>query len=249
MSSVSDIRLFNPDKVGTMIVACPRFGSHYLELLVEERVNDHFKRWSESPGVHSLREIFADDNMPGDNDPGRFLQAIEKYHDRPGYHTVIINSSLPKIVLMTRPDILARWHVVRITHVDKLRWFVSWWLFFMHEKSVWANSKQAAARPTERFRHFGTSQETYDRALSNAPTYTLTTSNLWNIQASLFSHRVNDYMPADEQVDYADLKYIYTVTAEWKANQYPDIDLDQWFTNADLVRVMLNMYQHHKEVA
>jgi len=146
--------------------------------------------------------------------------------NQPGYKIAIINDQMPKALVIAKPELLNNWHVVRIMHNSKLRWFLSYW-FFLMAKSTGAD-------------HHNTKQQVYlDQIHAQQPTEL----SVWQIKmlcSTLNQTIINQQISCDFQLEFSDLSS-YAIGSEvaWLGNEYPDIKLSDLFTNSDVIEKLL----------
>jgi len=124
--------LVDVTKRGTMIVGCPRLGTHYIQALC---------------GYHAAQADLAViehgelNHMPGSPlyvDPNHIHSYLRQ--SMPGqYRLVILNSESHKLPLAASPAVLEDWHVIRVCDADPYRWFWSWFLFLHSDANAIAD--------------------------------------------------------------------------------------------------------------
>lgn len=126
-----DFDLWRPDREGTLILSDHRFGGHFLQDVIFQRVPDDQGTKCEinRPGP-SLPGDRASDLIPYINT--RFDQCVAQSQ----YPILLINDAYVKLTLLANRKELDRWHKVRLTRRDKISWFISWWLFINHQNSM-----------------------------------------------------------------------------------------------------------------
>jgi len=207
-------RLWDPLKQGTLIVSDPRTGTHFLQRAVADRVGPH-------------RAVVRNDEIDLDPTtawPGSVGRVLDQLIGQDQYQVAIVNSVVAKTELIARPDLMRHWHVIRLTRRDKISWFRSWALFFLH-----AHSEHH--RGDGPLLHHGTTQETYLHSLTSQGAIELDGHSVKDIGGNLSLHLLCKMVAVDEEIDYENLPALASQYTEWKANQYPEIGLDRLFTN------------------
>lgn len=219
MSKLHDLRLIDPSKNGTLIVATHRCGSHFLQDVVEQRARNHINGM-----VHAHSRIL---NVAQDHDR-RPIDEIEKI---PGYHIGIINTWHGHLELLSDRNLLNRYHVIRIIHNDLIRWFLSFYFYILHPKGH-----------DQEFKHHGTTKETYTEALENYSPIELDNKELLNISILLMENFNTYSVPVDEEIVYDDLPSLADDLVVWQPNRYPDLTLEDLFRNAHKVRAIIDSW-------
>lgn len=218
-------RLWNPDRRGTLIVGDPRFGTHYLQSIVRDHVSA--TRPYDQNGEIDLAPIV---NWP------RFVRdKLQEMESRESYQIAIVNSVVAKTELIAHPEMLDRWHVIRLTRKDKISWFRSWALFFMHEHSE-HNSGRASLL------HHGTPQDAYVQSLADHGPVLLDAQNINQVGGNLGLQVLSFLVSADEEIDFDDLPGLQTQHTWWKGNHYPDMGMDEMFSNYQEVEALLRLW-------
>lgn len=213
--------LWNADRCGTLIISDPRFGTHFLQKIVADRVRPHL-----SVELHS--EI---DKQPQEQVPvGLTLAQLAA---RPTYQVAIVNSVNAKTELLADPGLLAPWHVIRLTRRDKVGWMRSWAWFFLHPGS------EVSSRHADRLLHHGTSQQSYIENLHRLGPVELTPDVIKDIASNLCLHALSLLIPADEDIDYDDLPGLQSEHTWWKGNDYPDLPMHTLFPGYDRIEPLL----------
>jgi hypothetical protein len=211
---MGEIQLYDLKKRGTIIVASPRSGSHYLQDVIEILL-----RMQQIPYVIqdqlNGRDIYQDINTGNGK-----------------YHIGIANDPESKEKLMQQTKHLKEWHVIRLTRSDITSWAIS--CYFMFHKSSFANP--VIAHPE--FLHNGTQQSVYQEHLDQCPIYSL------HLLLHEIGNRLQTYdVPCDVSIDYADLATCFQHVLVWRPNDYPEIVWERDFKNGALVREMLESCQ------
>lgn len=209
-------KLYNPSKKGTLIIAGPRYGSHFLAQVVVDWLPAELKP-EQDVGGHSEIGI-TDQRLFGVSDE------IATLVQQPGYQVAIVNDQSAKLWIMSQPDLVKDWHIVRIIHNDKLHWFKSYWYFLMNSDS--------------RFEHHGTSQSVYKEHLGQHGQYTITPNQIMSTGWILSQTLLNQHISCDEQIDYQELAGLDT-NVQWQGNEYLNIELPRLFTNSDVIEKLL----------
>lgn len=221
---MSMYKLYNPNKKGTLILAGPRYGSHFLAQAIVDQLPEHLRQGAVI-GSHSEMGITAQ----------RFFGVIgelDYLNSQPGYQVAIVNDQSTKMMMIARPELFDSWHIVRIKHNDKVHWFKSFWYFLLNNNS--------------QFQHHGTDPELYQKDLNQHGQYTITPEQLMTVGWNLNQPLLNQYIACDEHIEYQDLSSLET-TVPWQSNQYPDVTIRDMFTNGTEVELMLQNWP--KEVS
>lgn len=279
-------RLVDVSKRGTMIVGCPRLGTHYLQALC---------------GYHAAQsglDVVEHDEINHMPDTPRYVDPhhIHSYlrQNMPGrYRLIILNHLEHKMPLAGSPGVLDDWHVIRVRDADPHRWFWSWFLF-THSGMVdhmiypalarlniqscklqgrdmwfagdtdqghyydaethkyshsWNRSRgdyQDAARVRtqckDQLGHHGTSRLVYTRMLAGLADKLPLQPLLGRLSAALHNHMVSQILPADQELEFGDLPQLANHVVQWQPNDYPRLDLEQVFENADLLAAILDRW-------
>lgn len=209
-------KLWDPAKKGTLILAGPRYGSHFLAQVIIDWLPNDLKP-VQGIGGHSEIGITAQ----------RFYGVINELSElkqQPGYQVAIVNDQSAKLWMIAQPELFNEWHIVRIIHNDKRHWFKSYWYFLSNRESG--------------FNHHGTSSEIYTQHLKQHGPYTISPTQLMNAGWNLGQILTNQYINCDEHINYQDLPELDT-SIEWQNNQYPDVDLSELFVNSDAIEKFL----------
>ena len=207
-------RLWNPVCKGTLIVSDPRTGTHFLQSTVADLVAQH-------RAVSSNGEIDLEPTKDWPGSTGRILRQLAQQDE---YQVAIVNSVVAKTELIARPDLMTDWHVIRLTRRDKIGWFRSWALFFLHEHSEHQDMSGC-------LQHHGTAQETYLRSLDRHGPMQFDGLKVKSIGGNISLHVLAKLVAVDEEIDYDDLPALASQHTHWKGNQYPQVDLNRFFTN------------------
>jgi len=144
---MGEIQLYDLKKRGTIIVASPRSGSHYLQDIIAILL-----RMQQIPYVIqdqlNGRDIYQDINTGNGK-----------------YHIGIANDPESKEKLMQQTKHLEEWHVIRLTRSDIISWAIS--CYFMFQKNSFATTTNPE------FQHSGTQQSVYQEHLDQCPIYPL----------------------------------------------------------------------------
>ena len=212
-------KLYNPNKKGTLILAGPRYGSHFLAQVVVDWLPADLKPVQ---GVGGHSEIGITEQ--------RFfgvVNELDQVEQQLGYQTVIVNDQSAKMLMIAKPELFENWHIVRIIQDNKTHWFRSFWYFLL------ANDAK--------FQHHGTDQTVYHEDLSQQGQYTVSPNQMmiagWNLNQTL----LNQYIDCDEHIHYEALPKLET-SVSWMANQYPDVPISEMFTNGTDIELMLKSW-------
>lgn len=216
--------LWNPSRCGTLIISDPRSGTHFLQKIVADRVRPH-------QSVEINGEI---DKQPESQAPvaGTLIQMSAETV----YQVAIVNSVNAKTALLANPDLLAPWHVIRLTRRDKVGWMRSWALFFLHPGS------EVYSTHDDRLLHHGTSARAYIENLHQSGPIELDPEVIKDIASNLCLHALSLLVPADEEIDYDDLPGLQSDHTWWKGNDYPDLPMHTLFTGYDRIRPLLQAW-------
>jgi len=213
---MSTFNLYNPAKKGTLILAGPRYGSHYLAQVVLDWLPVELKPVQ---GIGGHSEIgLTEQRFYG------VFDEIDNLKEQTGYQVAIVNDQSAKMCMIACPELFRDWHIVRIIHNDKLHWFKSYWYFLINKDPGFA--------------HHGTSAEVYKQHLDQYGPYTITPTQLMNTGWNLGQLLTNQYISCDEHIEYQELLNLDTNIA-WKHNGYPDVELSQLFANSDVIEKLL----------
>lgn len=116
-----NIALFDMSKHGTMIIGHTRCGSHFVQELIVNQIAT-----ATQAGRISARPVIAHGEWQNDKVPTQIK--LFKLERDPAYHVIVVNRLDIKSDLLNQHD-LRDWHVVRLTHEDKYKWFISWYFF------------------------------------------------------------------------------------------------------------------------
>lgn len=127
----ADYQLWRPDRRGTLILSDHRFGGHFLQDVILQRIpNDQGTKFEINRPSPSLPGDRASDLVHYIN--MRFDQCVAQCQ----YPILLINDAYVKLTLLANRNELDNWHKVRLTRRDKVSWFISWWLFIQHQNSM-----------------------------------------------------------------------------------------------------------------
>lgn len=213
---MSMYKLYNPNKKGTLILAGPRYGSHFLAQVVVDWLPADLKP---AQGVGGHSEIGITEQ--------RFfgvVNELDQVEQQLGYQTVIVNDQSAKMLMIAKPELFDDWHIVRIIHNDKVHWFRSYWYFLVTKDS--------------QFGHHDVKVDVYQTHLDQHKKYTITAQQLMGVVWNLNQTLLNQYIDCDEQIEYEQLATLKT-SVSWMANQYPDVPISEMFTNGTDIELML----------
>lgn len=230
-TEASSVPLWQPDRKGTLIVSDPRFGTHFLQRIIADAVA------RERP-VEKNDEI---DLAPIQGWPQSVRSVLERLGDRESYQVAIVNSVVAKNELIAHPEALAQWHVIRLTRRNKIGWFRSFGLFFMHEHSELNSTPE---QRTSRLLHHGTPQEDYLDSLASQGPMIIDAQTVNQIGGNLSLHLLSKLVAVDVEVDYDDLPGMQSEHTWWKGNQYPDMAMDQMFADwSEIEPILANWHE------
>lgn len=218
------VDLWNTERRGTLIISDPRFGTHFLQKIVADRVRPY-------RAVEQQNEI---DIQPADVAPiGHTLAQLAA---RAPYQVAIVNSVNAKTELLADPGLLESWHVIRLTRRDKVGWMRSWALFFLHPAS------EVSSTNRDRLLHHGTPAQSYIENLHRWGPVELDAAVIKDIASNLCLHTLSLLIPADEEIDYDELPDLQSEHTRWKANDYPDLSMQALFSGYDRVGPLLKYW-------
>lgn len=211
---MSTSNLYDLNKQGTIILANSRYGSHFVAKVVEYLLKSQ----------HTVTR-YGEFGLADETFSGIELEIIN-LEKQSGYKIAIINDQMPKALVIAKPELLDNWHVVRIMHNNKLRWFLSYW-FFLMSKSPGAD-------------HHNTKQQVYlDQIDSQQPVEL----SIWQIKmlcSVLNQSIINQQIPCNYQLEFDDLpNYAIGSEVAWLGNDYPDVELSKLFSNSDVIEKLL----------
>jgi len=109
-------KLIDPSKRGSLIVGHYRCGSHFVRALAKYQ-------WDRSQPARAC--VLHDEWLDAQESSRARLCKLRKSD----YHVVILNEPLVKQELMLDPARLDEWHVIRMVHEDKVKWFISYYFY------------------------------------------------------------------------------------------------------------------------
>lgn len=231
MIGPDQVRLWNPDRKGTLIIGDPRTGTHFLQRIVQDRV----------AGLREVEINHEIDLAPIKGLPGSVRHTLIAAAQRDSYQIAIINKANAKIELLSDPAVLDQWHVIRLTRRDKVSWFRSWGLFFLHQKSE-VNVAPSTANDDDRMLHHGTPESIYRQALVQHGPVIIDNRAVDEACGSLCLHAIGKLIAVDEEIDYEDLPNLQSEHTWWKANHYPDVSMEEMFVNWKEIQALLEYW-------
>lgn len=229
----SDQQLWNLDRKGTLILGDHRFGSHFLQAVIADCLGDRCRPLGLALCANGT------DIIPSDAvDRADILCSFEQLTNAPDYSCLIVNDAVEKLTIMSRPDLLDHWHIVRLVRTDKIKWFISWWFYVRHTES---NLHRRRMRP-EGFHHHGTPRDNYQAWLGKQGRIRLDDRDILDLKLQLACHLLNYDIAADLEIDYEQLAALSTEHVAWKANEYPSSRLEDMFENADVLERLLLLW-------
>lgn len=219
--------LWNLDRQGTLIFGDHRFGSHFLESVIADTLPVACRK--RSVGICHQHQVPANSKTLAAED---IVNRFENLRDPPLYCTLIVNDPFEKIALMTRPDLLDRWHRIRLTHQNKTRWFISHWWYQRHERS--GESKLL---------HHNTPSYVYENYLDSSGLIRFSQADIRSMISLLGDHMLNYAIPVEIEIDYSELEDLQTPSVPWMQNQYPYDRLEDFFTNPHEIQQVLAMWE------
>lgn len=229
----ADQALYNRDRQGTLIIGDHRFGSHFLQAVIVERMGGDCQ-----PLGQPLSEDRGYRGSAPDFDGAKVVDRLCDLTNQPGYACVIVNDMLQKLAISERPDLLSQWHVIRLTRADKIKWFISYWLYIHHPESD-ANRRGEKA---EGFHHHGTPRDNYATWMRRNGRVRLDGQDILELQLTLAGHLLNYAIAADHEIDYEQLPALANHKVIWQANQYPSDRLADMFEDAHLLEGLLRLW-------
>ena len=215
------LRLWDPNRVGTLILGNIRFGTHFLAKRVVEEVGKQCYNHGEFLN-YAWNDVVVDQ-----------MKSLE--HE-PKYHVMTINNLPSKMALKKAPEVLDKWHVIRINHSDKVRWFISWYFYFHSESSEFFQKQSTIL-------HNSTPRQAYLDYLSKSPV-NLDDKIIELACANLGMQLINYHIPVDEEIDYTQLKKIAHDRVPWLENNYPSDLLSVMFSNSEHLESILKNWSH-----
>lgn len=214
---MSTFKLYDSTKKGTLILAGPRYGSHFLAKVVLDWLPVEL-RPEQYIGGHSELGI-TNERFHG------VINELDFLKEQSGYQVAIVNDVSAKLWMIAHPESFSKdWHIVRIMYNDKCRWFISYWYFLIKNKL--------------QFGHHGTDADVYKQDLAQHGPYTITPNDIMNVSSALTQVLMNQHIECDEHIDYQELQGLNT-NVQWIGNQYLDIKMSELFTNAESVEKFL----------
>lgn len=197
------------NKVGTLILGYYRTGSHFLHDLIIDTANIPTTGYWE----------ICDDNTA---DQLKIITAQSA-----AYKVCILNNFSSKFYITS--DLLKNWHVIHLTRNDKVGHFISDW--------VWKqNTQQERITGTGKFKHHGTSSDTFEKLKTNKITVNIDSVITW-----LSEELINYKLPHNYVIDYSDLKNYQSDYIKWNPNQY-NFQLADIFENFEEIETLLKNF-------
>lgn len=208
---MSTFNLYDLSKKGTLVLAGPRYGSHFLAQVITNQLS------AGKIGTHS--ELGLTEQMFY-----KVYEEVDNLEQCTGYQVAIINDYSAKLAIVSDPARFANWHIVKITHNNKLRWFKSYWYFLLNQG--------------QGFGHHGTEQDVYQLHQAQTGQHTITQEQMGIITWNLCRLLINQHIACNEQIDYSELSKLET-NVLWRENNYPDTSLSELFSNSDALEKLL----------
>lgn len=155
-------QLWDKSKVGTLIIGQFRTGTHYLDQVIVDQINE--------PTV-LMDEICTDNQLD------QFVQLSQSSHK---YKIAILNNFTPKFYL-TNNHLLSKWHVVHLTRADVVGHFISDWF--------WRINNGERRYPVPEIKHHNTQQLSYRNNLTAPVEYDINLVIFW-LQEQLINYHV-----------------------------------------------------------
>jgi len=205
-------KLWNQNKVGTLIISCYRSGTHFLQ----DAIAEHCPFPTEIIG-----EICTGNSIQ---------QLIDLTNSNAPYKLCILNNSAPKFYLTTAEKLLSNWHVIDLTRHNKVNHFISHWFWFQ-------NTLEQQQNDTGKFRHHNTDHSVYCQYLNEIKkTVSLDFVIVW-LQEQL----INRFVKSDVSIDYTELIEYQSDTIRWLPNSYENIQLSDIIINhKEITDLLLN---------
>lgn len=210
---MSDPIIYDPKKIGTLIIGFYRCGTHYLA--------DNIIDVNPDVDIHNRYEICNNNTIDE-------LVSISNTCQK--YNVAILNNCVPKFYLTSATELLKKWHVINLSRKDKVSHYISHYLWMIGREIEDQNQPGI-------FDHHGTSNRTYKQHLKDPIYHPIDYVVIW-LQQQL----INKYIPHDCSIDYKDLQYLPTYHINWQPNDYRDITLSSLFTNHQEIQNLLENF-------
>jgi hypothetical protein len=203
-------QLWNPNKVGTLIISYYRSGTHFLHDTIDDQC----------PFETIMRGEICNDNS--------IQQLIELTNNDMPYKICILNNTTPKFYLTSADELLSKWHVVHLTRKNKLNHFMSHWFWFQ-------NTLDQQKSDSGNFLHHATKNSVYRQHLNEVKK---SVSVDFVIQW-LMEQLINYHIKADVSIDYDELIDYQSEDIAWAPNQYENIQLEDIIVNYQEIKNLL----------
>lgn len=216
--------LFNLEKKGTLVLASYRYGAHYLANKISDLLPLSVRPGANHRGLDfGLFHLTLGDTF--------FRWTKFNNNPQPNYQIVVANHFSAKLLMLSNPELFDDWHIVRIVHNDKIRWFRSYWYHLV------------LAQPE--FKHHGTNTASYQQDLNLHKKYNIDTTQFVSIMSALGQGLINQDISCDEHVFYEDLPLIQSnlpsgPDSHWQPNQYPDVPLREMFEDGTYIENLMS---------
>ena len=206
------IKLWDNNKIGTLIIGYYRTGTHFLQDVIADQYTDKIEITNEicnDNTIHDLEQLTT---------------------SAAPYKLSILNNCAPKFYLTGSNELLTHWHIINLTRNNKVEHFISHWFWYQ-------NSIEDQLIGGVKFKHHGTSNDVYKESLGTVkkeiPLDFVTT---W-LQEQL----INRYIKSDIILDYSDLSKLQSNNIKWTPNRYDDIRLNDIADNyKEIENLLLN---------
>lgn len=204
--------LYDKDKVGSIILSTYRSGTHFLHDCIIDML----------PLSVGYGEICNDQSI-------RQLKELSIKSSR--YKVCILNCVSPKFKLYSELSLLQDWHVIRLTHENKIKHFISHWFWKLNQESERMND-------SGKYKHHGTPADVYSNSLKEPVILDIESVIVW-LQEQLIIH----HLPIDTSLDYSNLKNLSTSNIRWNPNLYDNISLQDLFINHQEIYDLLSNFK------
>ena len=206
------MQMVDQEKVGTLILGYYRTGTHFLKDVIVDRHPENIRVFDEICNDNTLTEL-------------------KRLTDSRAYNICILNNTIPKFLLASRPDLLQKWHVIHLSRNNKVQHFISHW-FWMR------NTHNERLQDSGQFKHHGTKYSSYKNSIIERTIYDINLIVVW-LQEQL----INYVIPSDATLDYHDLPKYATDNIQWQPNQYESLQLQDLFENYKEIENLLSNFK------
>jgi hypothetical protein len=205
-------KLWNQNKVGTLIISYYRCGTHFLH----DSIKDQCPYYTETMG-----EICNDNS----------IQQLNELTNSKSYKICILNNSSPKFYLTSATDLLSKWHVINLTRKNKIQHFISHWFWFQ-------NDPEQRQVDSGIFSHHNTDNSVYRQQSHKIKKAIPVDFVIQWLQEQL----INNYVTSDVVIDYDELINYQSDHIRWTPNRYEDIGLDNIIINYEEIKNLLSNF-------